>query len=221
MHLLFTLIISGVLQISGLLLPTEARKQASVNTNLVPFPIRYLREQELKLLEEQAKKKRRIGKISSRDGLTVLQQYHNSYGADSINQQLEEWYASDNSSSRVLDEFSNSLPPISPPVNSVYELDVRIPVIGKQHFHLKILSENVAELVIDGILKVNDIISYQIDRRTGGLSFALSEETKRIMRKFRTTIVRATYCGRSDTPSIVVSPPLPKNIKLRLKRKHK
>ncbi len=108
----------------------------------------------------------------------------------------------------------------SPPINAFYELSIRIPVIGKQIFQLRILNENVAELIIDGMLQVNDVISYRVDQQSGDLSFKLSEETQGILRKFRTRLGKASYCSETDTPSIVVSPPLPTNINLKLERKH-
>lgn len=108
---------------------------------------------------------------------------------------------------------------VGPPVNAMYELEVKIPIIGQQRFQLKILSLYHAELIINGVLEVKDIIPYRVDPKDGGLSFTLSDNTKRILKKFRTTLVSASYCTKTDTPSIVVSPPLPTNINLNLRRK--
>lgn len=117
----------------------------------------------------------------------------------------------------VLGDIYSSSSSTRPPINAMYELNIKIPVIGQQRFQLQIQSDSMAQLVIDGLLQVNDVVSYKIDS-DGALSFTLSQSTKDVMKKFRTQIVSAKYCGESDTPSIVVSPPLPKKIKLNLNR---
>jgi len=121
---------------------------------------------------------------------------------------------------------------LGPPIDAVYELSIRIPVIGKQHFQLRIHDENRAELKIDGrLLRIHDRnITYEITPlsddatsnnsiNSGELSFQLSEETIGTLKRFRTTLTHATYCPITDTPRITVSPPLPMNINLKLKRK--
>lgn len=120
---------------------------------------------------------------------------------------------------QIPNQAANAIVHRAPPVNAFYELNIRIPVIGRQIFQLRILSENVAELIIDGMLQVKDVISYRMDQQSGDLSFILSDETERILRKFRTRLGKATYCSETDTPSIVVSPPLPASINLKLERK--
>mmetsp|Transcript_39118 Transcript_39118/g.66678 ORF Transcript_39118/g.66678 Transcript_39118/m.66678 type:complete len:189 (+) Transcript_39118:143-709(+) len=105
-----------------------------------------------------------------------------------------------------------------PPVDALYELEAQIPVIGKQVFQLKILSEGMASLVIEGLLELRDIIRYEVDG-DGEFAFVLSESTNRILRKFRTRLVKVRYCSETDTPSVIVRPPLPTNIKLTLRRK--
>lgn len=106
----------------------------------------------------------------------------------------------------------------APPVQALYRLDIHIPVIGRQRFQLRIISETAAELVIDGMLKINDHIKYQVQPTTGEFSFNLSNTTKRVLKRFRTSVSDAKYCSKTDTPSIQVKPPLPTKINLRLKR---
>lgn len=106
----------------------------------------------------------------------------------------------------------------APPVQALYQLDIHIPVIGRQRFQLRIISETAAELVIDGMLKINDQIKYQVQPTTGEFSFNLSNTTKRVLKRFRTSVSHAKYCSKTDTPSIQVKPPLPTKINLRLKR---
>lgn len=104
------------------------------------------------------------------------------------------------------------------PVNAVYELEAQIPVIGRQLFQLKILSEGVASLVIEGMLQLTDVIRYEVDG-DGEFAFDLSDTTTAILNRFRTRLVKVRYCSETDTPSVIVRPPLPTNIKLTLKRK--
>lgn len=105
-----------------------------------------------------------------------------------------------------------------PSVGAQYHLQKKIPVLGKQTFQLKILQENIAELLIDGVLEVKDVIHYTVDERSGELSFTLSEKTNMILKRFRTKLLAATYCPKTDRSSIIVQPPLPMKLSLHLKR---
>ncbi|KAL9190641.1 hypothetical protein ACHAXT_000347 [Thalassiosira profunda] len=105
-----------------------------------------------------------------------------------------------------------------PPANAVYELECQIPVIGRQVFELRILNEGVATLVIEGLLELTDIIRYEVNG-DGEFAFDLSDATKTILNRFRTRLVKVRYCSETDTPTVIVRPPLPTNIKLTLRRK--
>ena len=105
-----------------------------------------------------------------------------------------------------------------PQVGARYNLTTKIPVIGVQTFQLRILREDVAELMINGVLRIKDTIHYKVDQQSGELSFDLSERTNMILKKFRTKLLKATYCPKRDRPSIIVRPPLPMNLSLHLKR---
>ena len=104
-------------------------------------------------------------------------------------------------------------------VGSDYFLETKIPVIGVQTFRLRILDHNLAELTIEGLIEVRDKIPYQVDQQSGELSFTLSESTKLILKRFRTKLLKASYCPMKDRPSILVRPPLPMPIHLHLARK--
>lgn len=103
-------------------------------------------------------------------------------------------------------------------VGANYYLQTKIPVIGVQTFQLRILREDVAELEINGVLEIKDTIHYKVDQESGELLFAISEKTNMILKKFRTKLLKATYCPKRDRPSIVVRPPLPMNLSLHLMR---
>lgn len=109
----------------------------------------------------------------------------------------------------------------APPLGAEYELNVRLPVIGPQIFQLKILSNKKGKLVVSGALQIDDEVEYSIDKSSGELSFTLSDGTKEVLRRFRTRLVSVNYCAKTDTPHVRVRPPLPVNIDLKLKRKHK
>lgn len=104
-----------------------------------------------------------------------------------------------------------------PPVNAQYELKISIRVIGQQSFKLRILSETRAELIIDGMLKLRDEINFMTDPATGQLSFSLSKKTLSILKRFRTSLRHANYCSTTDIPVVIVRPPLPFDITLKLK----
>ena len=105
-----------------------------------------------------------------------------------------------------------------PKVWAQYHLQKKIPVLGKQTFQLRILQENVAELLINGMLEVKDVIHYTVDERSGEFSFTLSERTNMILKRFRTKLLAATYCPKTDRSSIIVQPPLPMKLSLHLNR---
>jgi hypothetical protein len=105
-----------------------------------------------------------------------------------------------------------------PQVGASYNLKTKIPVIGIQTFQLRILSEDIAELVINGVLGIKDTIHYKVDQQSGELSFSLSERTKMVLKRFRTKLLKVTYCPQKDMPSIIVRPPLPMNLTLHLNR---
>jgi len=108
-----------------------------------------------------------------------------------------------------------------PPVGALYSLTLPIPILGKQNFELNILDKGRAVLKVIGVLKINDTINFDIDPTSGRLQFALSDETQRTLKQFRTRLLRATYDGASDTPIIHVKPPLPMRIRLVLNRVRK
>lgn len=106
-----------------------------------------------------------------------------------------------------------------PPVDSLYELTVKIPVIGRQRFSLHIQSNSIAELQIQGpVINVSDRIEYKVNHETGELEFELSDGIHSTLRKVRTKLNRVSYCWKTDTPSVEVKPPLPTSINLKLKR---
>uniref|UniRef100_A0A7S3EZR3 Uncharacterized protein n=1 Tax=Haptolina ericina TaxID=156174 RepID=A0A7S3EZR3_9EUKA len=110
-------------------------------------------------------------------------------------------------------------PAHAPPIGAVYTRTVSLPVIGKQTVELSILSDKLARLILSGRLNLDEPVNYQF-HRSGELSFELTEATKRILRRFRTTLDAAGYDGSSDTSWVVVWPPLPLSVRIRLNRVH-
>ena len=110
-----------------------------------------------------------------------------------------------------------SVSAVRPPLGAVYSRTVRLPVIGKQTVELAIVSSNQARLMLSGRLNLDEPVSYSFSE-SGELRFELTEATQRLLRRFRTTLDAAGYDGGTDTSWVVVWPPLPLSVRIRLKR---
>ena len=74
-----------------------------------------------------------------------------------------------------------------------------------------------ARLKLDGRLKLDEPVEYDVTDE-GELSFSLTDSTKRLLRRFRTSLDAAGYDGDADTAHVVVWPPLPLSVRIRLLR---
>lgn len=103
---------------------------------------------------------------------------------------------------------------------STYLSEMRIPLIGRQSFRLRITGSNTAQLDIQGrILRLqDDNVVFSIDDKSGDISFVLSRATDLILCRFRTRLGRVAYDMNRDEASLEVKPPLPTPICLRFKR---
>ena len=108
--------------------------------------------------------------------------------------------------------------PWRPPVGAVYARTLRFPVIGKQTIELAILSDKVARLIMSGRLNLDEPVSYHFEASSGEMSFELTDATRRLLRRFRTTLDAAGYDGSTDTSWVVVWPPLPLSMRINLNR---
>ena len=107
--------------------------------------------------------------------------------------------------------------PLSPPTGAIYKKTLRIPVLGRQIFSLRILSDRRAHLQINGVMNVDEILHYKV-KPSGAFSMPLPEELQRVLRKYRTRLVEFGYDWVTDLPYVVVSPPLPTKIRIQLVR---
>ena len=107
---------------------------------------------------------------------------------------------------------------VHPPSGAVYQRTVKLPVIGKQTIELQIISSTLARLNLSGRLKIVEPVQYAMDEDTGIFQFTLSPATKRILRKFRTSLCNAGWISDTDTAWVEVWPPLPVPIRIRLQR---
>jgi len=112
-----------------------------------------------------------------------------------------------------------SAAPVHPPVGAAYKRTISLPVIGKQTVELVILSDKLARIMLSGRLMIDEPVSYSFSE--GKLSFELSQATKRLLRRFRTSLEAAGYDGRTDTSWVDVWPPLPLSVRIRLSRVEK
>ena len=98
---------------------------------------------------------------------------------------------------------------------SIYHTERCIPVLGRQIFRLTITGTNTARLLIRGVLNVDDDnIQYKVDKNSGEIRFELSDQTRRILKRFRTSLGRVGYDSVRDVATLEVKPPLPAKITL-------
>ena len=75
----------------------------------------------------------------------------------------------------------------------------------------------MARLQLEGRLELDEPVEYDISDE-GQLSFSLTDSTKRLLRRFRTSLDAAAYDGADDTAHVVVWPPLPLSVSIKLQR---
>ena len=95
---------------------------------------------------------------------------------------------------------------------------VKLPVVGQQTVELSIISRTLARLQLRGRLNIDQTVEYTMDQ-SGQLSFHLTEATQRLLRRFRTRLAEAGYDAKTDTSWVVVFPPLPFSVNIRLNRR--
>ena len=83
---------------------------------------------------------------------------------------------------------------------------------------LSIISAHKARLQLEGRLQLDEPIEYSIHAESGELSFSLTESTRRLLRRFHTSLDAAGYEADEDVAWVVVWPPLPLSIRIRLNR---
>ena len=105
----------------------------------------------------------------------------------------------------------------APPIGATYSKAVKIPVLGEQVFSLHILSDNTAHLLVNGMLILDELVTYSINSR-GCLNCRLSDGALRQLKKFRTNLKEVGYNVETDTPYVKVRTPLPAALKIHLKR---
>ena len=82
---------------------------------------------------------------------------------------------------------------------------------------LSIVTETRARLQLRGRLELDEPVEYDISE-TGQLSFSLTDSTKRLLRRFRTSLDAAAYDSDADTAQVTVWPPLPLAVRINLHR---
>ena len=82
---------------------------------------------------------------------------------------------------------------------------------------LSIISAHTARLQLSGRLELDEPVEYAV-HPSGELNFSLTERTLRLLRRFRTSMESAGYEPDTDQAWVVVWPPLPLSIRIRLDR---
>lgn len=101
---------------------------------------------------------------------------------------------------------------------SVYQSEVVLPILGAQTFLLKIVNSQTAHIIIRGVLRLDDLVEYTTCHESGKINFNLSTKTKRILKRFRTSLGHVAYDEGKDEATLEVRPPLPMPITLLFKR---
>ena len=105
----------------------------------------------------------------------------------------------------------------APPIGATYAKSVKIPVLGRQVFSLHILSDTTAHLLVNGMLILDELVTYSMNSK-GRLNCRLSDGALKQLKKFRTNLKEVGYNVETDTPYVKVRTPLPAAVKIHLKR---
>ena len=107
---------------------------------------------------------------------------------------------------------------LDPPVGARYLRTLHLPVIGKQTLQLDILGATEARLLLAGALNLDEPVEYTVCQETGALDFRLTDNTHRILRRFRTSLRAAAFDPVEDEAFVTVAPPVVPAIKIKLNR---
>jgi hypothetical protein len=107
--------------------------------------------------------------------------------------------------------------PFELPLGATYRQAMCFPVLGQQVFQIRILSENLAHLVISGMMTIDEVVPYTVDGQ-GRLLFALSSKTMRTLKRFKTKLLEVGYDADSDTPYVKVAPYILPALRIRMSR---
>lgn len=103
-----------------------------------------------------------------------------------------------------------------PPTGSAYQRNFTIPVLGPQHMRIRILTETRALIYMDGALVLQEEEFEYALAGNGELVLELGPRTKRLLRKYRTSLRQAAYHPKTDHSSVVVDPPMVPPIRIDL-----
>jgi len=108
----------------------------------------------------------------------------------------------------------------APSVGSLFVGSMKMPVIGRQTFMLRIISRTRAQIILAGALNLDEPATYSMgDDGSGWVDIVFNEATLDLLRRWRTTIRAVTYRHEDDTCQLVIAPPVIPAIRVRLRRK--
>lgn len=106
-----------------------------------------------------------------------------------------------------------------PQAGSNFQADLRLPFLGRQTIRLNISDRcRRGRLKIDGLLTVDAHINYEICEHSGSILFRLPVEIQRMLRRYRTKLLKAIYIPETDTVVVEVLPPLPRPLRIEMPR---
>jgi hypothetical protein len=107
--------------------------------------------------------------------------------------------------------------PFELPLGATYRQAMSFPVLGQQVFQIRVLSGNVAHLAISGMLTIDEVVNYTVDGQ-GRILFALSSQTMRTLKRFKTKLLEVGYDADTDTPYVKVAPYILPAMRIRMSR---
>jgi len=109
-----------------------------------------------------------------------------------------------------------------PPTGAVYVGVMKMPVIGKQTFMLRVLGRQRCQIVLIGRLMLNQPATYVEDRTTkvGDIELVMcfNEPTQDLLRRWRTRIKATRWHRDGDYATLVVQAPLIPPITIKMLR---
>lgn len=114
-----------------------------------------------------------------------------------------------------------------PPIGALYSATLGMPVIGGQTFMFKIVTRRRghcpgeyrgrAQVTLKGAMNLDEPADFYL-HRDGTIDLRFNEPTLALLSRMRTRIVDASYSVADDFTELVISPPLWRHIRVKLRR---
>jgi hypothetical protein len=106
---------------------------------------------------------------------------------------------------------------VPPPPGATYVRNLTLPFLGRQRVWLRVESAVHATVKMRGALDLDDTVGFSVDD-DGELRAELSDSTRTLLRRVRTSIHALHYDDATDVATVTVQPPLPLPVTISLAR---